>query len=79
MQFQVVLKKSDEGYAVWCPTLHGCFSQGATEAEALVNIRDAITEWLAAVDGMTVHDREPDESVHIVEVEDAHRAETSRR
>jgi predicted RNase H-like HicB family nuclease len=48
MTYEVKLLKSEEGYAVWCPALPGCWSQGATEAEALENIRDAITEYLAA-------------------------------
>jgi predicted RNase H-like HicB family nuclease len=48
MTYQVVLIHSDEGYAVSCPALPGCHSQGETESEALDNIRDAIREWLAA-------------------------------
>jgi predicted RNase H-like HicB family nuclease len=48
-----MLKKTDEGYAVWCPTLPGCWSQGETEAEALQNIRDAIREYLEAVQQLT--------------------------
>jgi len=50
MTFEVKLLKSDEGYAVWCPALPGCWSQGATEQEALENIKDAIGEYLAAGD-----------------------------
>ncbi len=49
MKYKVVLQKSEEGYAVSCPGLPGCWSQGSTEAEALANIRDAIREYLAAV------------------------------
>jgi len=45
--YKVVLIRSDEGYAVSCPALPGCHSQGDTEAEALDNIRDAISGWLA--------------------------------
>jgi predicted RNase H-like HicB family nuclease len=44
-----VLHKSDEGYAVNCPPLPGCWSQAATEDEAIENIRDAIQEYLAAI------------------------------
>ena len=32
-----------------CPALAGCWSQGATEEEAVENIRDAIREYLAAI------------------------------
>jgi predicted RNase H-like HicB family nuclease len=49
MKYQVALHKSDEGYAISCPGLPGCWSQGDTEAEALSNIRTAIEEYLAAV------------------------------
>ena len=47
--YPVVLVKSEEGYAVNCPALPGCWSQGATEDEALANIREAIQDYLAAV------------------------------
>jgi predicted RNase H-like HicB family nuclease len=50
VRYKVVLQKSEEGYAVSCPGLPGCWSQGATEEEALRNIRDAIREYLAAVE-----------------------------
>ena len=49
MKYTVVLHPSDEGFAVSCPGLPGCWSQGSTEEEALSNIRDAIEEYLAAV------------------------------
>ena len=49
LSYPVVLIKSEEGYAVGCPALPGCWSQGATEDEALQNIRDAIHDYLAAV------------------------------
>jgi len=34
---------------VSCPALPGYWSQGATEEEAVENIRDAIREYLAAI------------------------------
>ena len=46
--YRVILIESEEGYAVSCPALRGCHSQGATREEALENIRNAIREWLAA-------------------------------
>jgi predicted RNase H-like HicB family nuclease len=50
MKYKIALYKSDEGYSVSCPGLPGCWSQGATEQEAIENIQDAIKEYLAAVD-----------------------------
>jgi predicted RNase H-like HicB family nuclease len=51
MKYKVALHASDEGFAVSVPGLPGCWSQGSTEAEALDNIKAAIEEYLAAVDG----------------------------
>ena len=47
MRYRVLLIESDEGYAVSCPELKGCHSQGATVDEALENIKEAIRDWLA--------------------------------
>ena len=47
MRYRVVLIESDEGYAVSCPELRGCHSQGTTVEEALENIKEAIRDWLA--------------------------------
>jgi predicted RNase H-like HicB family nuclease len=66
MRYKVVLQKSEEGYSVSCPGLPGCWSQGATEADALENIQDAIREYLAAVDDL-LHGT-PDAEVREVEV-----------
>lgn len=46
MNYRVTLFQSDEGWAVSCPDLPGCHSQGATRDEALVNIKEAIRLWL---------------------------------
>jgi predicted RNase H-like HicB family nuclease len=46
MKYPVALIRTEEGYSVSCPGLPGCWSQGATEEEALVNIRDAIHDYL---------------------------------
>lgn len=48
IDYPVILKNSEEGYAVACPALPGCWSQGDTEEDALANIRIAIEEYLAA-------------------------------
>ena len=50
MKYKVILNESDEGFSVSCPGLPGCWSQGATEEEALENIQHAIIDYLAAVD-----------------------------
>jgi predicted RNase H-like HicB family nuclease len=49
MKYTVVIEQSEEGFAVSVPGLPGCHSQGSTEAEALLNIRDAICEYLDVV------------------------------
>ena len=46
MHYRVNLFESEEGWAVSCPDLPGCHSQGNTRDEALVNIKDAIRLWL---------------------------------
>jgi uncharacterized protein (DUF433 family) len=48
MKHKVALHQSDEGFAVSVPGLPGCWSQGASEAEALANIQDAIAEYRVA-------------------------------
>ncbi len=48
--YRVVLRTSEEGYSVSCPGLPGCWSQGATEAEALANIQIAIQEYVEAAE-----------------------------
>ncbi len=50
MKYKIALRETDEGYSVSVPGLPGCWSQGATEEEALQNIQDAIQEYLAARD-----------------------------
>ena len=52
MNYKVLIQESEEGFSVSCPGLPGCWSQGETEEEALENIRDAIQEYLAAVDDL---------------------------
>ena len=49
MKYTVGLIESEEGYAVYCLSLPGCWSQGDTEEEAIANIKEAITEYLAVV------------------------------
>ncbi|MGA3262936.1 MAG: type II toxin-antitoxin system HicB family antitoxin [Terracidiphilus sp.] len=51
--YRVVLHHSEEGYSVSCPGLPGCWSQGATEEEALANIQVAIREYVEAAEELS--------------------------
>ncbi len=53
LKYKVNIKKTDEGYSIWCPGLPGCWSQGKTETEALENIKDAIKSYLEAVEELS--------------------------
>jgi predicted RNase H-like HicB family nuclease len=52
MRYKIALQQTDEGYSVSVPGLPGCWSQGATEHEAIQNMRDAIVDYLAVVDDL---------------------------
>ncbi len=52
MRYKVNLIKTEEGYAIQCPGLPGCWSQGKTEQEALNNIQDAIRDYLIVVNAI---------------------------
>jgi predicted RNase H-like HicB family nuclease len=56
MTYQVRLIEDEEGVAVSVPALPGCHSQGATAAEAVENIRDAIREYLEVVNELAAKD-----------------------
>jgi predicted RNase H-like HicB family nuclease len=62
MKFKISLYPSEEGVAVCVPSLPGCWSQGATEEEALANIASAIQEYLEA-------EIEPKEGAEVREIE----------
>jgi predicted RNase H-like HicB family nuclease len=40
----------DELWVVECPSLPGCISQGKTKNEAIDNIREAIREYIGALE-----------------------------
>lgn len=66
MDYVVVTKATDEGVSAWVPGLPGCWSEGATEAEALDNIKDAISEYVAAADELARKDS--NSRAHIVHI-----------
>ncbi|HEY3473816.1 MAG TPA: type II toxin-antitoxin system HicB family antitoxin [Anaerolineales bacterium] len=47
---QVIIYSGEDGYFVAeCPSLPGCISQGQTREEAIVNIKEAIAGYIAAL------------------------------
>jgi predicted RNase H-like HicB family nuclease len=66
MRYQIVLHRTDEGVSVSVPALPGCWSEGDTDEEALANIRDAIDDYLVAL-----QDQYQEAEVREVEVREA--------
>ena len=67
-RYKVILEpESEGGFSVSVPSLPGCASQGETEQEALVNIREAIKLYLWSLrdDHLPV----PSDDVILTEVE----------
>ncbi len=50
MKYKIAMHHTDEGISVAVPALPGCWSEGDTEEEALTNIKDAIREYLDALE-----------------------------
>jgi predicted RNase H-like HicB family nuclease len=49
MKFLITLERDETGMVVAeCPSIPGCISQGQSEAEAMDNIREAISACLEA-------------------------------
>ena len=54
---QVIMYQDEDGYwIVECPSLKGCVSQGRTKSEALTNIKEAITGYIAALEAPNIED-----------------------
>lgn len=50
MKFRIMIQPDEDGvFVAECPTLPGCISQGRTRAEAIHNIQDAISGYLASL------------------------------
>lgn len=64
MNYKIAIHRTEEGISVSVPALPGCWSEGDTEEEAVANIRDAIRDYLAALE-----DRFQDAEVREVEVQ----------
>ncbi|MBC8063818.1 MAG: type II toxin-antitoxin system HicB family antitoxin [Chlorobia bacterium] len=48
---RLLFDEEEKTFAVWCPALPGCWSQGTTEDQALQNIREAIADYLSVQKG----------------------------
>ena len=66
MKYPVTLIKSEEGYAVNCPTLPGCWSQGTSQVEALANISEAIRLWLEVAWEDENRDHGQDQNIEVI-------------
>jgi predicted RNase H-like HicB family nuclease len=64
MRYKVAIHRAEEGISDSVPALPGCWSGGDTEEEALENIRDAMIEYLAALE-----DRLKDAEIQEIEVQ----------
>jgi predicted RNase H-like HicB family nuclease len=68
MRYRVLIEQDEDGFFVAeVPALPGCISQGATRAEAVANIREAIAGYL---ESLKEHQEPVPPSIHeeIVEV-----------
>ena len=56
MRQVIIYSGEDDYWVVECPSLPGCISQGKTKEEAIINIREAIQGFIAALeeDGIPV-------------------------
>ncbi|HHE47501.1 MAG TPA: type II toxin-antitoxin system HicB family antitoxin [Candidatus Acetothermia bacterium] len=50
MKYRVIIERDEDGmFVAECPALPGCISQGETRAEALENIKDAISGYITSL------------------------------
>ena len=50
LRYRVVIEQDEDGvFVAECPALPGCVSQGRTRDEAVTNIKDAITGYVASL------------------------------
>ena len=66
---EIILRPGEDGYWVAeCPSLPGCLSQGKTKEETIVNIKEAIAGYIAALeeDGLSVPEEDFQTQVVVV-------------
>ena len=48
---QIVISRGEDGqWVAECPSLPGCITQGRTREEAIENARDAVEQYIAALE-----------------------------
>ena len=48
---QIVISRGEDGqWVAECPSLPGCITQGRTREEAIANARDAVEQYIAALE-----------------------------
>ena len=50
MRHVIVEPAEEGGYTVYCPSLHGCVSQGETLEETITNIKEAIELYIESLE-----------------------------
>ncbi len=50
MQLNAIIEKDENGYFAYIPELKGCYSQGDTFEDTLINIREAAELYLESLD-----------------------------
>ena len=48
VKLTTIIEIDEDGYFAYCPELQGCYTQGDTYEEAMVNINDAVKLHLEA-------------------------------
>ena len=50
MKYRIIIEQDEDGvFVAECASLPGCISQGKTRAEALTNIKDAISGYIESL------------------------------
>ena len=69
MKFHVKIEQDEDGFFLASvPALPGCHSDGRTEAEARINIQEAMDLWLEAEDAKAVAALPEAERTSLVEI-----------
>jgi len=69
MNFNIIIEPAEEGgYNVKVPALDGCFTQGETEEEAMLNAKEAIICYLEGLEKLNQIKSDPKVVTREVEV-----------